>query len=210
MVEGQTITELRVVEVMLPDIRSGEMWQLIGTADKISTVSLPKTETLEEQKEREAVENFLTEYRRVNAAKKKIQESLISTKADTDTLSKPEIDKRINDALIPWEKYKNLKSIPCNINGTACLIRQGNSIRIAYRQGKTANESTPNKVCINDYDKQMFFNAVKRVRGNNSGVWQLKDIDSEYDYWNKFIDNTYTDQKKNYIQFIESKETQKK
>ena len=53
--------------------------------------------------------------------------------------------------------------------------------------------TAPNALCINDYDKQVFFTECNRI---HSGVYRIveKDNPKEYEYWSKMMDKGYADQ----------------
>ena len=89
--------------------------------------------------------------------------------------------------------YNNGDSFPAPCEGTAKLIRKDNIITICYRKGKSANMTGPNAVCINDYDKQIFFNDCRRIHSNVFRI-EEKDNPKEYEFWSTIIDKAYTDQ----------------
>lgn len=81
------------------------------------------------------------------------------------------------------------------VSGSARLIRSKGVIKIAYRRGKNTRDITqPDSVCINDVDKQRFFNAVRAAKGTNPSSYDLKPENTGYSTWNKFIDNEYAHQ----------------
>ena len=109
------------------------------------------------------------------------------TASDVDSVS-------VETAQKPDVKYyNNGDSFPAPCEGTAKLVRKNNIITICYRKGKSANMTAPNALCINDYDKQIFFKDCNRI---HSGVYRIveKDDPKEYDYWSTIMDKGYADQ----------------
>lgn len=91
----------------------------------------------------------------------------------------------------PGDKYIS------NVAGSAKLVRVNDTIKIAYRVGKsTLNQNTPNSVCIADSDKQSFFRCIKAYNGGAEYI--IKPDCKDYDYWNKFIDQEYERARKVY------------
>lgn len=206
--EGIQQTEMKIIEVSIPELKSAEGWSLVSSADKVTRIELARCQSSEELEEERAVKAFRDEYR-VAKAKKKIEETFtegtqIVIDSDPDIYrNTEEVNRAIETA--QFAKYDKITEVPANTPGTACLIRKGDTIRIAYRSGKKADLSTPNKVCINDYDKQHFFNAVKKSHGTNNSVWQLTLADPEYEHWNTAMDTYYQEQRKNYLRYLEEK-----
>lgn len=235
-VEGSTRTEMKIVEVMIPELKSNEGWTLVSSADKVEQVkiqecrSIPPEITAEQAEEDAAIAEFLKKYRAdKEAAREKLMMQLSACScsgkpdpsitayngcADTEDryTNKPEVE--VNNDIISFtgagkinvsdelqsKQNKRLTEYPSPVNGTACLIRRNDTIRIAYREGKRANINTPNKICISDQDKQSFFNAVRAC--NPTSVitkWVLTPKDHHYKHWNEFIDNEYKEQQREYI-----------
>lgn len=216
-VEGHQQTEMKIIEVYIPELKSNEGWTLVSNADKVSCIELQKVKSVAQIEEEEAVKEFTEQYR-VNKAKQKIEESLAPSTPKTETegvlpreRTTPEyVDTQCEIVQDSYNnraaKYDKITSVPSCCEGTACLIRVKDTIRISYRKGKQADYSTPNKVCIDNYYKQLFFNAVKKAKGTSTDVWSLSVGDTEYDWWNRFIDKTYQDQRKSYIDKLMKKE----
>ena len=206
--EGIQQTEMKIIEVYIPELKSAEGWSLVSSADKVTRVEFAKCQSSEELEEERAVKAFRDKYR-VAKAKEKIEKTFaegtqIITDSDPDIYkNKEEVTRAIETS--QFIKYDKITEIPANTPGTACLIRKGDTIRIAYRSGTKADLSTPNKVCINDYDKQHFFNAVKKNHGTNNSVWQLTSTDPEYEHWNSAMDTYYQEQRRNYFRYLEEK-----
>lgn len=219
-VEGSTRTEMKIIEVMLPDLKSSEGWTLVSSADHVEVNEIPKCKSVAQIEEEEAVKKFTEDYR-VKKAKQQIEESLKaqdrhtsvfadsvkssdSEAASTDEVNREYVDMQIEIAQEAHKKrvakYDKITSVPSRCEGTACLIRVKDTIRISYRKGKQADYSSPNRVCISNYYKQLFFNEVKKVRGTDTEIWCLKSEDAAYNWWNRFIDDTYQAQRKNYIE----------
>ena len=198
-VEGHHTTEMKIVKVSISELKSSEGWQLVSSADKVTFHD--NTPSVEDSKKR------IEEALKINNNQKITNPSNEATLQD---YTKPEVDALIENALISNSKYDKIKEIPSNCPGTACLVRVKDTIRITYRRGKKANDSTPNRVCINDYDKQHFFNAVKKNRGTNTDIWCLEITDPEYEHWNSAMDKYYQEQRSNYIKYLISQESRKK
>ncbi|MBO5712196.1 MAG: hypothetical protein J6R47_05090 [Acholeplasmatales bacterium] len=226
-IEGSSRTEMKIVEINIPEIKASEGWSLVSSADKVTlsprvtgekSVSttpeyeLGKTDITETNdaspdKATEFLNNLIKMTDKNYAAIQNCN-CAQTDKATTDAYKENLAAQSVNVAYKPSEikeaeEAANIKEYPSPVNGTACLIRRGNIIRIAFRTGKNANVNTPNKVCINDKDKQAFFNAV---RADNSGKepikWQLDGkaaLKTRFDWWNKFIDDEYKEQKLIYI-----------
>lgn len=103
-----------------------------------------------------------------------------------------EVDEEVKQQTVvkevqPGEKY------PSSITGGARLIRIKDTIKIAFRKGKTTfNENGPNSVCISEADKQLFFDDVKYIYGLSPTFWRLLPSDDPfYSKWNKLIDTLY-------------------
>ena len=238
-VEGSSRTEMKIIEVMIPELKSSEGWTLVSSADKVDQVkiqecrAIPPEVTAEQAEEDAAVAEFLEKYRAdKEAAREKLKMQLsacsCSGKPDPsitayngcayteDRYTKPEVDAKFAEAAANLEKFKEtaadsvdvtvlttnkLTEYPSPIDGTACLIRRNDTIRIAYREGKKANINTPNKICISDFDKQHFFNAVRAANACTDIItsWSLDKNSHHYDTWNRFIDDEYIAQREEYI-----------
>ena len=210
----------KIIEVDIPELKSSEGWTLVSSADKVSTINLPRTSGDTENKvdittNRNADPDKATEF--LGNIIKTTAKNFVdiqhchcaqTDKSTIDAYKETLAAQSVNVAYRPSEireaeEAANIKEYPSPIEGTACLIRRGDIIRIAYREGKNSNINTPNKVCISDKDKQGFFNAV---RAENNGVdpkkWQLTSkggLNSKYNIWNKFIDDEYIAQKAEYL-----------
>lgn len=228
-VEGSSRTEMKIIEVLIPDLKSSEGWTLVSSANKVDQIKLqecraiPPEPKAEQAEEDAAIAEFLEKYRADKEEKKeklKMQLSACSCSskpdpsitayngcADTEDryINKLEVNDKLTIIEEPQPKViKKFTEYPSPVNGTACLIRRNDTIRIAYREGKKANINTSNKVCISDQDKQSFFNAVRAC--NPTSVitkWILTPKDHHYKYWNEFIDNEYKEQKREYLRIEE-------
>lgn len=189
--EGIEKTELKIIEVNVPEISSSDGWKLLMNADKVTEIP------------------YITGRCKLATAdpKEDSETNLLMNVAGGDPINYPEYENAIcinantaNSVSIKKEeveakKEPNIREFPSCIPGTACLIRANNELRIAYRSGKNANITTPNRVCISDADKQNFFNAV---RVENPGItnikkWVLKPggCRSLFDHWNAYFDEEY-------------------
>ncbi len=226
-IEGSSRTEMKIVEINVPEIKASEGWSLVSSADKVTlsprvtgekSVSttpeyeLGKTNITENtdadpDKATEFLNNIINMTAK-NCVDIQHCHCAQTDKATIDAYKENLAAQAVNIAYKPSElkeaeEAANIKEYPSPVDGTACLVRRGNIIRIAFRTGKNANVNTPNKVCISDKDKQAFFNAV---RADNNGreptKWQLEGkstLRTKFDWWNSFIDNEYKEQKLLYI-----------
>ena len=225
-IEGSSRTEMKIIEVMIPELKSNEGWTLVSSADKVDQVKLqecraiPPEITVEQAEEDAAIAEFLKKYRAEKEEKREklmIQLSACSCSgkpdpsitayngcADTEvTYTKP-LEVRGKVTAVEESQPKVIKKpteYPSPITGSACLIRRNDTIRIAYREGKKANINTPNKVCISDFDKQHFFNAVRAANGGSDIItsWSLDKNSHHYDTWNRFIDDEYITQREEHL-----------
>lgn len=219
-IEGSTRTEMKIIEVMLPELKSNEGWTLVSSADHVEVNEIPRCKSVAQIEEEEAVKKFTEDYR-VTKAKQQIEESLKAQDrhsrvlADakepedepevisTDEVNREYVDMQIEIAQDAYKnkvaKYDKITTVPSGCEGTACLIRVKDTIRISYRKGKQADHSSPNRVCISNYHKQLFFNEVKKTKGSSTDLWQLDSHDNAYNWWNKFVDDTYQAQRRAYI-----------
>lgn len=223
-IEGSSRTEMKIIEVNIPELKSNEGWTLVSCADKVSTINLPRetgkksaTTTVEDEsiteakdkeditKNRDAEVDTATDFlNNLIAGMNQATAGASCNCAQTDE----SILERFKEQLAAQSvniAYKPEPNKPVEyespIQGTACLIRAKNTIRIAYRNGKKAQINNPNKVCITDSDKQHFFNAVRAANGGNDHIknWVLKENNHYYDIWNKFIDDEYIQQRDEYL-----------
>ena len=238
-VEGSSRTEMKIIEVMLPELKSNEGWMLVSSADHVEVSEIPRCKSVAQIEEEEAVKKFTEDYR-VTKAKQQIEESLkaqdrysrvladaekpdpsitaYNSCADTEDryINKVEDDTKFAEAAANLENFKETAAdsidvtvrtpkkpieYPSPIDGTACLIRRNDTIRIAYREGKKSNINTPNKICISDFDKQHFFNAVRAANGGSDIItsWSLDKNSHYYDTWNRFIDDEYISQREEHL-----------
>ena len=236
-VEGSSRTEMKIIEVMIPELKSSEGWTLVSSADKVDQVkiqecrAIPPEVIAEQAEEDAAIAEFLEKYR---AEKEEQREKLkmqlsacsISSKpdpnitayngcTDTEDRYKNKLEAEVNNGVIsftgpgkidvPNESQSKQVKKPTEylspIDGTACLIRRNDTIRIAYREGKKANINTPNKICISDFDKQHFFNTVRAANGGSDIItsWSLDKNSHYYDTWNRFIDDEYITQREEHL-----------
>ena len=196
--------EMKFIEVMIPELNDDEGWTLINVADDVDIHRIEKVKSVAQIEEEEAVEEFIEEYRKKKLTS--LAEDTIKTermiieaqKTEEEPVKEVENPQPLKPLL---QQLYNIRKFPSDVQGTARLIRNNTTIRIAYRNGKQANMTDPNSVCINDYDKQMFFNNVRREKGQNVSNWSLNidDHEQSYKYWNEFIDRQYKVQKDDYI-----------
>lgn len=243
-VEGSSRTEMKIIEVMIPELKSSEGWTLVSSADKVDQVkiqecrAIPPEVKAEQAEEDAAIAEFLKKYRADKEAaqeKFKMQLSAYSrsskpdpsittnngcadtedrytnkfeAKVDNGVSTSTEVPGKISE---PNESQSKQIKKPTEylspVDGTACLIRRNDTIRIAYREGKKANINTPNKVCISDFDKQHFFNAVRAASVCTDIItsWSLDKNSHHYDTWNKFIDDEYITQREEHLRRVRSK-----
>lgn len=234
-VEGSSRTEMKIIEVLIPELKSSEGWTLVSNADKVDQIKIQEggaipPEVKAEQAEEDAAAEFLKKYRADKEAEReklKMQLSACSCSskpdpnitayngcADTEVRYTNKLEAEVNNGIISFtgagkinasdepqsKQIKKPIEYPSPIEGTACLIRRNDTIRIAYREGKRANINTPNKICISDQDKQSFFNAVRACNPTSViNKWVLTPKDHHYKHWNEFIDNEYKEQQREYI-----------
>ena len=239
-VEGSSRTEMKIIEVLIPELKSGEGWTLVSSANKVDQIkiqecrAIPPEVKAEQAEEEAAIAEFLEKYR---AEKEEQREKLMrqlsacscsgkpdpsitayNSCADTEDryINKVEVDTKFAEAAANLENFKETAAdsidvtvrtpkkpieYPSPIDGTACLIRRNDTIRIAYREGKKSNINTPNKICISDFDKQHFFNAVRAANGGSDIItsWSLDKNSHYYDTWNRFIDDEYISQREEHL-----------
>lgn len=256
-IEGSSRTEMKIIEVNIPELRSNEGWVLVSSADKVEQVKIgedkpvPKigcksgnddtTDFLNNlihtvanasaQSSQEEIEKSATQSaactieekskiasqiqaESINIANTNIQDNIREDVGSVKRIPKgpipvTQLEKNIEDAskTIKNKDFSKLKEFESPVPGTACLIRVGETIRISYREGKKANITSPNKICISDRDKQSFFNAVRACNPTSIiSKWVLTPKDHHYKYWNEFIDNEYKEQKREYIRIEEYEE----
>ena len=242
-IEGSSRTEMKIIEVNIPELKSNEGWTLVSSADKVEQIKLDEDKLVPNhvdgvdratdflnnlimglsnsnaQSDQDIIERTSTESANINikeADRLELLTNIAKVKNEAyDTID--EIKKTVPEAKgltgSTDEAYK-LTPPPINsdkiiefrspINGTACLIRKNDVIRIAYRKGKQANITNPNRICINDGDKQSFFNAVRACNPTSIITdWCLTSKDYHFKYWNAFLDNEYQEQKKEYIRIMQ-------
>lgn len=223
-IEGSSRTEMKIIEVDIPDLKSSEGWTLVSNADKVSTINLPRiaddTEvdiTINRDADADKAAEFLNtimtstvknfvDIQHCNCA----QTDKATLHASKENLAAQSVNVVYKPSEIKEaEEAANIKEYPSPIEGTACLIRKNNTIRIAYRKGKNSSINTPNRICINDRDKQSFFNAVRACNPTSIITeWCLTEKDHHFKHWNAFMDNEYQEQKRDYIR-IETMEKKK-
>lgn len=205
--EGIEKTELKIIEVDIPGISATEGWKLINNADKVTTEPriTGRCKTSEEvHSPEDSAATFMLNLVSDNPIdySNYANSTCNTTSANINTVKSNENAQEI-------EKEPCIREFPSPVPGTACLIRANNELRIAYRSGKNANITTPNRVCISDADKQNFFNAV---RVENPGItnikkWVLKPggCRSLFDHWNAYFDEEYLRQFNHYKHSQKSK-----
>ena len=68
-VEGSSRTEMKIIEVLIPELKSNEGWTLVSSADKVDQVkiqeckAIPPEVTAEQAEEDAAIAEFLKKYR---------------------------------------------------------------------------------------------------------------------------------------------------
>ena len=239
-IEGSSRTEMKIIEVMIPELKSNEGWTLVSSADKVDQIKIQECKSIppeianEQAEEDAAIAEFLKKYRAEKEEKReKLMKQLSACScsgkpdpsitaynscADTEDryINKLDADTKFAEAAANLENFKETAAdsidvavripkkpteYPSPVAGSACLIRRNDTIRIAYREGKKANINTPNKICISDFDKQHFFNAVRASNGGSDIItsWSLAKNSHHYDNWNKFIDDEYIAQREEYL-----------
>ena len=240
-IEGSNRTEMKIVEINVPEIKASEGWTLVSSADKVTMSprvtgekAVSNVAEYELGKELEDKEVDITENRDADPDKATdflnnlivgVSQTNANTVAECNCLNaqtdKDALDRfkrlaaaqSVNVAYKPEDEPKpvdvrkemeKLEEYPSSVPGTACLIRKNGEIKIAYRKGKKANMNTPNRICINDADKQSFFNAVRADNGGRGEIrdWKLvhrEGIFDKYDTWNAFMDEEYILRKNEYI-----------
>ena len=205
--EGIEKTELKIVEVNVPEISSSDGWKLLMNADKVTEIPhiTGRCKTSEEvHSPEDSAATFMLNLVSGNSIdySNYANSNCNTTSANINTVKSNENAQEI-------EKEPFIREFPSPVPGTACLIRANNELRIAYRSGKNANITTPNRVCISDADKQNFFNAV---RVENPGItnikkWVLKPggCRSLFDQWNAYFDEEYLRQFNHYKHSQKSK-----
>lgn len=182
-IEGSQKIEMKIIKVKIDGIKSSEGWSLVSSADIC---------TFDDQSVMD------TEGIRID----KLPEVVLCS----DTLpAKAEIDKDPEYMLaVNAYKYENIKEFYTNISGTACLIRRDGCIRITYRKGRSGNKVTPNKVCIDDNVKSKFFKDVRELKGENTSDWFISEKDSRsyFDFWSRWIDDIYQEDRSNAIKLM--------
>lgn len=169
VVEGSV--EMIVVPVDLPQVDAGQGWTLASSCNKFTVVEKPTIEQISKQ-----IDEILPAALKSAPYKKETNK----TPSAADATSQ-----KLNDVPVGGA-YQSL------IAGSARLVRYKDKIKITYRKGKTTfNKNEPNSVCISDFTKQEFFNAVKRAHGPDVAVWQLVSTDSSYEHFNNLIDKLY-------------------
>ena len=180
--------EMVMIPVDLPQVNDGEGWTLASCCDAFNIIEKPTIEQVHTQLE-ECLPPTIREAPYQS-----------SVKEDSSKLQIPVMKQELEEKTAPSStEDNNIKPIPIggkydsSVTGTARLVRYKDKIRITYRKGKTTyNKNEPNSVCIDDYTKQQFFNAVKRAYGRDVTVWQLSVTDTEYAHYNTLIDKLYT------------------
>lgn len=249
-IEGIERTEMKIVEINVPELKASEGWILVSSADKVTmsprvTGDKSVTTTAEyELGKTEIKEEDITQNRDADPDKatdflNNLIAGMAQTNADTvaectclnaqtdkdalDTFKKLVAAQSMNVAYKPEDytthvdfskKIEKLEEYPSSVPGTACLIRKNGEIKIAYRKGKKANINTPNRICINDADKQSFFNAVRADHGGRGEIrdWKLvhrEGIFDKYDTWNSFMDEEYILRRNEYIRKLRNDSNKK-
>ena len=198
--EGIEKSELKIIEVDVPGISAADGWQLLTNADKVTheprIIGRCKT-AAELQSSNDSAAEFMLNLVAGNPIN--YSEYANCTCGD-ESLNANSVEIKPEEAQI--EKEPVIREFPSNVSGTACLIRRDNEIRIAYRSGKNADITTPNRICITDTDKQNFFNAVRVENPGVSNIknWVLKPNGPRnlYNDWSIYFDAEYLRQLNHY------------
>ena len=245
-IEGSSRTEMKIIEVNIPELKRSEGWTLVSSADKIEQIKLNEDKSVPNHvdgvdRATNFLNNLMVGLSNCNAqSNQEVIQKSATDSANVDIIEANNAELLTNMAIMKTEAYDKVEEIkksepkelvgtmneaynltppPINpdkvvefkspINGTACLIRKNDVIRIAYRKGKQANITNPNRICISDRDKQSFFNAVRACNPTSIITdWCLTPKDHHFKHWNAFIDNEYQEQKREYIR-IENMEKKK-
>ena len=236
-IEGSSRTEMKIIEVNIPELKCNEGWTLVSSADKVEQIKINEDKPIPNHvdgvdKATDFLNNLIVGMSNSNAqSSQEVIEKSVTQSANIDIKEANNSELLTNIATIKTEIYDKVEEIkktepkglvgtineaykltppPINpdkvvefkspINGTACLIRKNDVIRIAYRKGKQANITNPNRICISDRDKQSFFNAVRACNPTSIITdWCLTPKDHHFKHWNAFMDNEYQEQKREYI-----------
>ena len=128
--EGSNRTEMKIIEVMIPELKSNEGWTLVSSADKVDQIKIQECRAIpheianEQAEEDAAIAEFLKNYR---AEKEEKREKLMrqlacscSGKPDPsitahngceceviyDQYTKPEVDAKVAEAVANIENFK--------------------------------------------------------------------------------------------------------
>ena len=159
-------TELKIVQVEIPELNNGEGWKL-ETSGEIIVDEVPTRQV---------------GFTRKAPPKLVVPTSAIEKKTSTECTSS---DVKY-DEIAAGEKFNS------GVAGTAKLIRKKDRIWIAYRN-KTKDITAPNSIAISDNVKNHFFSSVKEIKGG--GEFAFYEGDKYFDYWNSFIDAEYERQR---------------
>lgn len=92
-VEGSNRTEMKIIEVMIPELKSSEGWTLVSSADKVDQVKIPECKAIppevkaEQAEEEAAIAEFLKSYR---AEKEEKREKLMKQLSACSCSGKPD------------------------------------------------------------------------------------------------------------------------
>lgn len=105
-----------------------------------------------------------------------------------------------HDAISPEPFYDVSVKFPTLISGTSCLIRdpEKHSICIAYR--KTNQNTSINRLCIDNSIRERFFNDCKTsILFKTTKRYAIDSRDGElYNYWSKYMNDSFIRQCKEY------------
>ena len=92
-VEGSSRTEMKIIEVMIPELKSSEGWTLVSSADKVDQIkiqecrAIPPEVKAEQAEEDAAIAEFLKKYR---AEKEEKREKLMKQLSACSCSGKPD------------------------------------------------------------------------------------------------------------------------
>lgn len=170
-VTGLQTSETKFVPVDIPQLKAEDGWKLIGSSDTVEVI--PMLSGIQ-----------------INGCP--ISAEQLPEEQLTIVGMEPDVEK-------PKKELPNGSSFDSPVSGTAKLIRANNDVFIAYRRGKKGlNETSPNSVCISETTKAQFFADCRRAFGRSCDQYRFSSGCKEFDYWNKFMDEEYARQLKEF------------
>lgn len=166
-------TELKIVQVNIPELNNGEGWKLETSGEVI--LEGPAT-------------NRVVGFTKKVVPKLVVPTSAIEEKKPTESVAIGVGNEPKWTEVNPGEKFES------GVAGTAKLIRRKDKIWIAYRN-KTKDTTGPNSIAISDTTKNQFFKSAKENNGGTNFYGFLEE-EPAYKYWNTFMDEEYERQRK--------------